>query len=64
MISWTIDIATNCELIDLVSTDDNEIADIALSYGNSIRPRELATDKSPVIDTVIHYLKNNIEVLR
>ena len=69
LISWTIDIATNCDLIDkvIVSTDDIEIADISLSYGAEIpfiRPRELVTDKSPVIDTVVHYLKKIAKCLR
>ena len=66
LISWTIDIANNCDLIDkvVVSTDDNEIAEISLSYGAEIpfiRPDELASDRSPVIDTIIHYLKKNSE---
>ena len=67
LISWTIDIANNCDLIDkvVVSTDDNEIAKISLSYGAEIpftRPAELATDNSPIIDTVLDYLTKNSKV--
>jgi len=41
----------------LVSTDSQEIADIALNAGAYVpflRPDELATDESPVVDTLLH----------
>jgi CMP-N-acetylneuraminic acid synthetase len=44
----------------LISTDDKRIRAIAKRYGGVIpflRPKQLATDKSPVIDTVIHAVK-------
>ncbi len=67
LISWTIELAKSCELVDkvIVSTDDNEIAKISLSYGAEIpftRPAELATDNSPIIDTVLDYLTKNSKV--
>lgn len=41
----------------IISTDDTEIASIAKDFGGNVpflRPRELATDDSPVVDTIIH----------
>jgi CMP-N-acetylneuraminic acid synthetase len=41
----------------IVSTNDKKIASIAKEIGGNIpflRPRKLATDNSPIIDTVIH----------
>ena len=41
----------------IVSTDNEEIASIARDNGGNVpflRPKELATDDSPVIDTIIH----------
>ena len=41
----------------LVSTDDKEIADVAREIGANVpflRPKELAGDTSPIIDTLIH----------
>src|SRR5581483_1491793 len=49
----------------LVSTDTEAIADLAEAAGAEVpflRPAELATDTSPVIDTVMHtltYMKEN-----
>ncbi len=44
----------------IVSTDSQEIADVALRYGAEvpfIRPPELATDSSKDIDVIEHYFK-------
>ena len=44
----------------IVSTDDEEIASVAQEIGGNVpflRPRELATDDSAVIDTVIHAVR-------
>ena len=51
LIGWSIDIALQCPSIDrvIVSTDDQEIADVARSYGAEvpfIRPIELSEDTS------------------
>lgn len=44
----------------IVSTDDDEIAEVALSYGAEvpfIRPQELSTDTASSVDVVEHALK-------
>ena len=44
----------------VVSTDDKEIAEIALSYGAEVpfmRPDELASDKSKSVDCMIHAIR-------
>jgi len=51
LIGWSIDSALQCPSIDrvIVSTDDQEIADVARSYGAEvpfIRPKELSEDTS------------------
>lgn len=51
LIGWSIDTALRCTSIDrvIVSTDDQEIADVARSHGAEvpfIRPKELAEDTS------------------
>ncbi|EGF29402.1 acylneuraminate cytidylyltransferase family protein [Rhodopirellula baltica] len=61
LIAWTIDAAKNSTLADrvIVSTDCNEIADLAIRYGAEvpfIRPERLATDSTPGIDVVLHAL--------
>lgn len=67
LISWTIEIAKKCNLIDkvVVSTDDNEIAKVSSFYGAEvpyIRSAELATDDSPIMNTIIQYLRKNSNV--
>lgn len=62
LIAWSIEAGLRSQYIDLVivSTDSNKIAGIAAEYGASvpfIRPAELATDKTPTIDVVIHALE-------
>jgi len=62
LIYYAINLANEAERKDviaghIVSTDDEEIASIAKKMGGNVpllRPSELATDNSPVIDTVIH----------
>lgn len=66
LIGWTITKAKKCSYLDkiLVSTDNQEIADIALSFGASvpfIRPAELSSDISSTYDVIRHtvsYLKD------
>ncbi len=61
LIAWTIKQALGSEYLDkvIVSTDSRKIAAVAKKYGAEapfIRPRELATDNSEIIDTVLHAL--------
>jgi CMP-N-acetylneuraminic acid synthetase len=70
LIVYTIEVAKASQFITdvLVSTDDAEIADVALRHGAGVpflRPAYLADDSSPTIDTVIHaleYLHENDKV--
>ena len=59
LIAWTIEEALKSKKLDnvVVSTDDEEIADIAQKYGADVpfmRPAELAGHSTPGIDTVLH----------
>lgn len=60
LISYTIEAAVKSKQINriVVSTDDEEIAEISVSYGVEVirRPKELAEDGSPIIDAVIHVI--------
>ena len=63
LIYWSIQTALNSNYIDrvIVSTDDEEIAEISKSYSAEVpflRPKEIATDESPGIAPVIHALEN------
>lgn len=71
LIVWSIDSARGVESICdiLVSTDDPEISEISKKHGALVpwlRPLELATDESHVVDTLIHafdwYEKNKCKV--
>ena len=58
MIAWSIVAALKSKYIDrvVVSTDDNEIAEISQHYGADVpfmRPSELATDTSTSIEVII-----------
>lgn len=62
LIAWSIEQALASKYIDhvYVSTDSEEIADIARSYGALIpfmRPKELAKDTTSTADVLIHFLK-------
>ena len=61
LIEWTIERALEADLLDriVVSTDSNEIAEIAAKAGAEvlIRPDELATDTASTLDVMIHALK-------
>ena len=67
MIAWSIEAAqrSGCFERIVVSTDDNEIADVALKYGAQVpfmRPAELADDFTgtvPVIAHAVEWLKKN-----
>ena len=63
LIYWSIQTALNSNYVDrvIVSTDDEEIAEVAKSYSAEVpflRPKEFASDESPGIDPVIHALEN------
>lgn len=60
LISWVIKAAQDSRIIDrlIVSTDSEKIAATASRYGAEVQPRpaELATDTSPVGDTMMYAL--------
>ena len=63
LIYWSIKAALNSNYIDrvIVSTEDEEIAQIAESFSAEVpflRPKELAKDDTPGIEPVIHALEN------
>ena len=62
LIAYTIIEAKKSKYIDnlIVSTDDNEIAEISKKYGAEVpflRPKKLATDKAKTVDVLIHAVK-------
>jgi CMP-N,N'-diacetyllegionaminic acid synthase len=62
LIAWTIESALKSARLDnvVVSTDDEEIADIARQYGAEVpflRPSELAKDSTPGIAPVLHAIE-------
>lgn len=67
LIAWTIEKAASSKYLDrvIVSTDNVEISRIAKRFGAEvpfIRPDELAEDKTPMLDVIIHaveYLRKN-----
>jgi CMP-N-acetylneuraminic acid synthetase len=60
LIAYSIEAALKSRCINriIVSTEDQEIAEISKRYGVEVidRPKELATDDSPTIDVVLHAL--------
>ena len=63
LIAYTIEAAINSKYIDyvMVSTDDDEIANIALKYGAQVpfmRPTELASDTAKTIDAILHCISS------
>lgn len=68
LIAYSIDAAKNAGIFDhiIVSTDDDEIRDIANQYGAEtpfVRPKELADDHAttvPVIKHAVSWVQNNI----
>jgi CMP-N-acetylneuraminic acid synthetase len=58
LLAWTIEAIKGSSLVDryVVSTEDEEIARVAGSYGAEVlkRPPELATDKSDTLDVLQH----------
>lgn len=63
MIVHAIDVALRCNLFDriVVSTDDEEIADIARKYGAEVpfmREAELADDHTPTVPVIANAISN------
>jgi CMP-N-acetylneuraminic acid synthetase len=61
LIAWVIESALKSEFVQriIVSTEDDEIASVARNHGADVpfrRPKALAGDDSPTIDTVLHAL--------
>lgn len=60
LLGWTIEAAKRSKLIDryVVSTEDDEIARVAESFGAEVlrRPAELATDEADTLDVLKHAL--------
>ncbi len=71
LIAHSIEQALACSLIDgvYVSTDDDEIAEVAARHGATVpyrRPPELATDQSakiPAIEHLVAYLEGQGEII-
>ncbi len=62
LLAWTIEEALGSKYLEqvIVSTDSSEIAQIAINYGALVpflRPKNLATDESPTVDTVLDLIK-------
>ena len=62
LIAWSIELAKECNLIDdvIVSTDDQEIADVARAWGANVpflRPAEISGDLSTDYEVAKHYLE-------
>jgi len=70
LIAWTIDAAKKSKFINkiIVTTDDDEIAEVSRKYGAEVlmRPKELAADEVPllpVLKDVVDRVKSDIVVL-
>jgi N-acylneuraminate cytidylyltransferase len=66
MIAWSIEVALTSELFDkvIVSTDDDEIAKVALEWGAEVpflRPKELSDDYSGINEVVAHAVRWMLE---
>jgi len=62
LIAWTIDSALESESVGqvVVTTDDDEIADIARKYGAEVpfvRPPDLAADETPGMEPILHAIQ-------
>jgi pseudaminic acid cytidylyltransferase len=67
MIAWAITTALKSRLFDqvIVSTDDNEIADISKRWGAItpfVRPDELSDDLTPTVPVIAHAVRSLLEV--
>lgn len=67
MISYAIDAAIRSRVFDrvIVSTDDDEIIQVAHSYGAEVpflRPKELADDHTPTVPVIAHAISACIDL--
>lgn len=67
MIAWSIEAAKSSKLFDriIVSTDDEEISEIARSFEAEtpfVRPAELADDLTPTVPVIAHAITSCIEL--
>ncbi|MCF7981566.1 MAG: pseudaminic acid cytidylyltransferase [Pseudomonadales bacterium] len=67
MIAWAISAARESDIFDriIVSTDDEEIADIARKWGAEtpfVRPVALADDLTPTVPVVAHAVKSCLDL--
>src|SRR3989442_1009086 len=62
LIAWTVEAAKASKLLDryVVSTDDNEIANVARKNGAAVleRPDDLATDEASTLSVLQHVLQH------
>ena len=63
LIAWSIEAGLSSKYVDrvIVSTDDQEIANISKQWGADvpfIRPDELASDSATTMDTIVHALNS------
>lgn len=68
LIAWSIERALQSHYVDavVVTTDSEEIADVALRYGAEVpflRPAHLASDTASSVDTVLHALDHYRDTL-
>jgi len=63
LLTWTIEAAKESKLLDdyVISTEDEEIAKIALKHGVKVinRPEKLADDETATIDVIRHAIEQN-----
>lgn len=67
MIAWSIDLAKKSGLFDqiIVSTDDEEIAEISRKFGADtpfLRPKNLADDFTPTVPVIAHAVQYCIDI--
>ena len=67
LISWSIGAAKISKRVDqvIVSTDSQEIADVALREGAEVpglRPKHLSTDDASTINVVLDFLQKNLDI--
>ena len=61
LLAWSIEQALSVKKISkvIVSTEDEKIAEIAQQFGADVpflRPKNLASDTSPILESILHYL--------
>lgn len=69
LIAWSIEIGMQSAYLDevMVTTDSQEIADVAQKYGANVpflRPQELASDTSSSFDAIYHVLEFYKDILK